>query len=450
MLRLRKLFTLRGWGLLAGGACAIALAAIMGRKDLLTLGIFLLLLPLTAATLLRLSRAQLRVDRSFRPELGFARRSVQVQLRVSSNRHMRKRLSLKETLPATLGTGPRFYFPGRSSEFPDGKTVSYYEYSVHPSERGRYDVGPLFIELIDPLGLSISAHRIRGVKRLTVAPPLQHLEPTNPTGSVQSQGSMVSPSLLHATEVSATTRQYQRGDPVRRVHWPATARHQELMVRQEEAVTHPEIVIVVDVATEHFAEPSRSGTLSVDSGATGLRSTPSFEWVVRAAMSLCAQFIEAGYQVRLLDFAGRRLPGLPEHVGKHGHPDAISGIESVAHCLATVELDDDAPTSLAQSLGTSIAAGAPRGPVVVLAGTVSTDFENSALHMQSHQRQNTIFLCSAPNTSLNTSLRTSAESPNSQAPLARLSAAGWTVRHVHPETHIGHLLSDLNADAGTL
>ena len=42
------------------------------------------------------------------------------------------------------------------------------------------------------------------------------------------------------------TREYRHGDPMRRVHWAATARHGSLMVRQEESVTTPEATIILD------------------------------------------------------------------------------------------------------------------------------------------------------------------------------------------------------------
>ena len=42
------------------------------------------------------------------------------------------------------------------------------------------------------------------------------------------------------------TREYRHGDPLRRVHWAATARHGSLMVRQEESVTTPEATIILD------------------------------------------------------------------------------------------------------------------------------------------------------------------------------------------------------------
>ena len=49
------------------------------------------------------------------------------------------------------------------------------------------------------------------------------------------------------------TREYRHGDPMRRVHWAATARHGQLMVRQEESVTTPEATIVLDSRLSAYA-----------------------------------------------------------------------------------------------------------------------------------------------------------------------------------------------------
>ena len=44
----KHLFTSRGWGLLAAGVVSLVCAYIMGRRDLLTLAVFLFILPLVA------------------------------------------------------------------------------------------------------------------------------------------------------------------------------------------------------------------------------------------------------------------------------------------------------------------------------------------------------------------------------------------------------------------
>ena len=68
-------------------------------------------------------------------------------------------------------------------------------------------------------------------------------------------------------------RDYATGDPIRIVHWPATARWGELMVKELEDPTAPEIVISVDLR----GQPDRT----------------------EAAASLAAGLARAGLQVGL-------------------------------------------------------------------------------------------------------------------------------------------------------
>jgi uncharacterized protein (DUF58 family) len=49
----------------------------------------------------------------------------------------------------------------------------------------------------------------------------------------------------HGDDLVRGVRDYQSGDPIRTVHWPATARHGQLMVRELEAATAPPLTIAV-------------------------------------------------------------------------------------------------------------------------------------------------------------------------------------------------------------
>ena len=50
---------------------------------------------------------------------------------------------------------------------------------------------------------------------------------------------------LHG-EDDQTVREYRDGDDLRRIHWPATARTGELMVRQEDRPAKRRAVVVLD------------------------------------------------------------------------------------------------------------------------------------------------------------------------------------------------------------
>ncbi|MDD0857137.1 DUF58 domain-containing protein [Arthrobacter alpinus] len=54
------------------------------------------------------------------------------------------------------------------------------------------------------------------------------------------------------------TREYRSGDPLRRVHWPVTARQGKLMVRAEESVTAPRPPWCWTAVTTPLAIPTRS------------------------------------------------------------------------------------------------------------------------------------------------------------------------------------------------
>ncbi|MFP3631852.1 DUF58 domain-containing protein, partial [Burkholderia sp. SIMBA_045] len=89
----------------------------------------------------------------------------------------------------------------------------------------------------------------------------------------------------------------------RRVHWAATARHGQLMVRQEESVTTPEATVILDHRFTAFAAGLGTGFSGHDED-SDLITGPGFEWMVTAAMSIAAHLAERNYSLRLLDAFG--------------------------------------------------------------------------------------------------------------------------------------------------
>ena len=81
-----RILTPRGWGLAGAGLFCVLLAQIMGRKDLLVLGLFLLLLPVLAAIGVRLLAPDFTVYREFTPAVVEAESSTTVDLAVGGPR----------------------------------------------------------------------------------------------------------------------------------------------------------------------------------------------------------------------------------------------------------------------------------------------------------------------------------------------------------------------------
>jgi uncharacterized protein (DUF58 family) len=333
----KHIFTSRGWGLLAAGFVALFLAQVMGRRDLLTLGMFLILLPLVALLGVRVLKPRFQVYREFDPPAVETASTTTVRLAVARTGAGAGQVLMEERLPPRFGESPAFRFPARSAA---GGT-SRYEYHLRSGKRGQFLIGPVTAEFGDPFGLALHRHAIDDGDTLTVTPAAVELPSTGLAGARGNDGVTATRIRANPSEDDVMTREYRHGDPMRRVHWAATARHGELMVRQEESVTTPEATIILDQRYTTF----HNGFGSVFSGTHGdggheLVSSDPFEWAVTAVMSVSAHLAERNYALRFLDPQGDpaflRSPSAPE-------PDAeeftgTGGLQSVAESLAAIQL----------------------------------------------------------------------------------------------------------------
>ena len=332
----RHLFTSRGWGLLAAGTLSLLCAQVMGRRDLLGLGVLLVVLPLISLAGIRLVKPRFRVYREFSPATVETASATTVRLAVARTGPEAGRIIMEERLPSRFGESPAFRFPSRSAS---GGT-SRYEYRLRSGKRGQFTIGPVTAEFTDPFGLSLHRHTIDDGDTLTVTPAAVELPVTGLAGARGNDGITATRIRANPSDDDVMTREYRHGDPMRRVHWPATARHGALMVRQEESVTTPEATIILD---QRFgAHSSGFGSVFSGSGDDGneLVTSDTFEWAVTAAMSVSAHLSERNYSLRFLDAAGdpafHRSPSAPE-------PDCeeysgAAGLQSIAESLAAIQL----------------------------------------------------------------------------------------------------------------
>jgi uncharacterized protein (DUF58 family) len=333
----RHLFTRRGWGMLAAGAFALAAAQVLGRRDLLTLALLLLVLPLVSLAGIRLVKPKFRVYREFNPSPVETFAPAIVHLAVGRTGPGTGHVTMEERLPPQFGRAPAFRFPSRSAA---GGT-SRYEYHLTSGYRGLFRIGPVTAEFTDPFGLSLHRQAIDDGDVLTVTPAAVVLPATVLDGARGNDGVTATRTRANPSDDDVMTREYRHGDPMRRVHWAATARHGELMVRQEESVTTPEATIILD---------HRSGAFGGASGTTmpglpgrnghGLATSDSFEWSVVAAMSVSAHLAERNYSLRILDAGGNpaflHSPSSPEPAAEEF--SGTSGLQSIAESLAAIHL----------------------------------------------------------------------------------------------------------------
>lgn len=127
---------------------------------------------------------------------------------------------------------------------------------------GLYTVGPLSLGSWDPLGLAYSS---REVPRLD---PLEVFPRTFEISALSSQSGRATISPRDSTAAAAGqsllfrgVRDFEAGDDVRRIHWPATARRGTPMVREYERDQQPAFVVFLDLDRRGRAGIGRQSTL---------------------------------------------------------------------------------------------------------------------------------------------------------------------------------------------
>jgi uncharacterized protein (DUF58 family) len=116
---------------------------------------------------------------------------------------------------------------------------------------------------------------------------------------------------LHG-EDDQSIREYRDGDDLRRIHWPATARVGELMVRQEDRPARRRAVLLLDSRAE---------------GHDGDGLDSSFEWAVEAAASIGVHLRNLGYAVHLVS----------AETVRDGHADLATDPDTMLEALAAAD-----------------------------------------------------------------------------------------------------------------
>lgn len=183
--------------------------------------------------------------------------------------------------PATHGEktlGVISYVPGRARRR--------FEMPLLCEKRGFYRLGPVGLASSFPLGLAEARQtRNDGVQTLTIYPDVFNIV-TLPLRGAPSQihrGGYQLPEGAGAAEFSGL-REYRRGDNPRHVHWPTTARLNELMVKEFEPLASACLHLVLDL--------NRAGNVG-----TGRHAT--LEYALRIAGSISRYATLHGLRIRL-------------------------------------------------------------------------------------------------------------------------------------------------------
>jgi len=287
--------TRRGGTLLGGGFALFGITLWFDARDVMLLAFVGIALPIVSLAYVAFIVPRLAVRRSFVPAVVEAGGATRVVLTVQ-NRLKRAfdGASWRDTTPAGLLAPPESALPALGAwdqTLPSGDDSARLEYRIRTSQRGVYDVGPLRVTTTDPFGLARITRDAGGAQELVVTPPVTALDPAIGTAAAVDGALIGLQRRTHPNSDEFIAREYRHGDPLRRVHWPATARRGELMVRDEEQRGDPEARLLIDTALAGHADHS------VLRGGAEDRRHFGFELAVEVAASVGVHLIERGFRV---------------------------------------------------------------------------------------------------------------------------------------------------------
>lgn len=337
--------TTRGTAFVAAGVCLTLSGMALGQRDLTRVGLLLLTLVLVSVALLRRHGGGLTVHRTLQPPHAAMDDQVVVNLELrNTGRRASGVIFGDEQLDFHLGDRPRFVIPALRP----GSTCSL-QYRIRPSVRGVHALGPVGARVKDVFGLTLRTAEVGESSELLVVPRVISLEGT-PSGSVGlgSDGAGAAVVALHG-EDDQGIREYRNGDDLRRIHWPASARTGELMVRQEDRPLRRQALVLLDTRASRHSGTGRSSTL---------------EWAVTMTASVAAHLASLGYAVTTV------IPQPSSPSGVTVAEDQTATLVALARALPTAD------KSLSDLLHAARALTRAGGLVVHLGGAPT---ENDAL-----------------------------------------------------------------------
>lgn len=272
----------RGIAFACVGAAAICAAYLLNIPPLRAVGVLLLVLP--AASLLTLvgRKAPLRVE-------GLHFDDGRGSAALEDGAQAGCRFSVRTTAPTPIGStllvsaDPALADLAGRTEIPPlaaGVAVAR-TLEVRPGGRGRYRLGPITARRTGMVGLARADTQCVAAREVLVGPRLFDVPALRRT--VARSSGVGEKAARTGTDVSDfTTRPYERGDDLRKVHWVSTARRGELMVRQDADTASVHAVVLLDTYGPAYA------------------GRQHFEWAVCAAAAAVTAATAAGYDVEVI------------------------------------------------------------------------------------------------------------------------------------------------------
>lgn len=320
------MLTRQGWALAAGAVVLVGVGRFFGALELFVLGAGAMALVVFAVARTALVRLDVGVRRDVHPPRVHTGSPSRIELEVT-NRGPRTTPVLQildgvsGTRGADLGLAP--IAPGARARA---------AYRLPTRRRGIVTVGPLDLVLSDPFGLT--SLRVRGAERteLTVYPRIDHIAALPETVGHDPEATEQAPSSIGPSgEEFFALRPFEVGDELRRVHWPSSARFDELQVRQTELPRQGRVTVVTDLRVPD-------------------QSDEALDLVVSAAASVVTAARRAGELFRLIGTDGADSGFVPGNAAYGAVLEYLATVEPARTGRIEQTVDTVARTSLGGAL----------------------------------------------------------------------------------------------------
>ena len=325
----------RGRALVAIGVVTGGIGWSVEQPAMIAVALLLVLVPVLGLLAVRRSRFVLGSARTVTPtRIPFGSEAEVVLTVENGSRLTSGALLLEDTVPAALGDAPRLVLdriPPRAQRSE--------RYRITGWERGRTRVGPLTVHVTDPFGTARLSRSFTATNPVVVTPRIIDLGSAGASMTPGGRGETMLRSVAARGDDDLLPREHRAGDDMRRIHWRATARQGELMVRREEQAWHSSITVVLD---------------DRDRAHHGTESASTFEWAVSAAASVAVHYLRHGWRLTVLTCTGQVL--VDGRTSTDNDLDlALQAFAdarlSEAPMAATLGLDTDAATAVVAVLG---------------------------------------------------------------------------------------------------
>lgn len=282
------MLTRQGVAVVAAGLLAIAVGRVFAVIELFVIGAAFFAAAAAAVVYVKLRRPRIVADRWIHPSVLAAGDTGRVDLHLEYRGLVRSAaFTLIESVRRTTGDDHVARLPMSPMAARQRTSTGY---QLPTTRRGVITLGPLAVEISDPLGVARWRSVVVGVDEVMVAPRVHLLEIPELGQGVLGTALLAKANRLGPGEFHGL-REYADGDEPRTIHWKASARTDTLMVK------------------EHTMEGLRRCTVVFDAERRGHPDAAAFERGVTAAASIVHSAALAGLSTRFVTADGVDLRG---------------------------------------------------------------------------------------------------------------------------------------------